>query len=95
MGVSHPFSAGVTQVAGRSTPRHYQHSKCNQYIYTHIHFENESLLEILILMRSAILITPRWQSTPEPVIGVSLSEPHIDEFAVNLLYMYICHTLCR
>ena len=28
-------------------------------------------------------------------IGASLSEPHIDEFAVNFLYIYICRTSCR
>jgi len=29
------------------------------------------------------------------MIGASLSEPHIDEFAVNFLYIYICRTSCR
>ena len=34
-------------------------------------------------------------STKVMFFGASLSEPHIDEFAVNFLYIYICHTSCR
>ena len=29
------------------------------------------------------------------LIGASLSEPHIDEFAVNFLYIYFYRTSCR
>jgi len=29
------------------------------------------------------------------MIGASLSEPHIDEFAVNVLYIYIYIYICR
>ena len=28
-------------------------------------------------------------------VNSNLSEPHIDEFAVNFLYIYICRTSCR
>jgi len=39
-----------------------------------------------------LMITHR--STVLSIFGASLSEPHIVEFAVNFLYIYICHTLC-
>jgi len=31
----------------------------------------------------------------EGIIGASLSEPHIDEFAVEFLYIYVLYIVCR
>ena len=69
-------------------------SKSNQYICTHVHFENESPLEILILMRSAIMITPPLS----PLVGhLPRSQTERQDFCIPETYctMHMLATILR
>ena len=62
-----------------------------QRVYTYILIS----VFMLIIVGSTTVHAQKRDKHVTTIIGASLSEPHIDDFAVNFLYIYMYRTSCR